>query len=149
MYIYSDSLINDSQINKKTTTLENLPHSSLTLHLVMYLGSAYLVRPYFTRSHGRSRCKRKPWRDGSRRAPLIAQVRLGEYDNVRRQRRLRRRGAGAAHRCAVMKRRHDLVKLLLDFKADPNAKDKDGFTDLMLACKEKKRGSCSSADGRD
>ena len=39
---------------------------------------------------------------------------------------------------AVMKRRHDLVKLLLDFKADPNAKDKDGFTDLMLACKEKK-----------
>ena len=50
---------------------------------------------------------------------------------------------------AVMKRRHDLVKLLLDLKADPNAKDKDGFTDLMLACKEKKRGSCSSADGRD
>ena len=62
--------------------------------------------------------------------PLIVQVELGEYENVQR---LLQNGADAnaanaggerALPIAAKKGRHDLVKLLLDFKADPNAKDK-------------------------
>jgi ankyrin repeat protein len=71
--------------------------------------------------------------------PLIAQVELGEYENVQR---LLQDGADAnaanaggerALPIAAKKGRHDLVKLLLDFKADPNAKDKAGRRALELA----------------